>query len=241
MRTVRITCCAVALVAMLAPAVHAQGFNGSTKMSYLTFSGPVGLPSVTLPGGTYRFQIANPDTGRKVILVTNEDGTKPFGMFLTIPNDQLEPPDWKRPVIMFREAPAGAPEAIRAWFYPGERTGYEFVYPHDQAMRIAQASHERVLSTSDDTTAATKTTATAEDRYAAINKLKVDRVDGAGRIARNEAQPAPVATAGQAAAAAPRELPQTASGLGLIQLLSGMSLAAGFGVRMLRRKYAERA
>lgn len=240
MRTVRITCCAVALVAMLAPAVRAQGFNGYTKMSYLTFSGPVGLPNVTLPGGTYRFQIANPDTGRKVILVTNQDGTKPFGMFLTIPNDRLEPPDWKRPVIMFREAPAGAPEPIRAWFYPGEKAGYEFVYPHDQAVRIAQASHERVLSTKNDTTTATATTTKAEDRRAAINKIQVDRVDEASRIARNEAQPVPVATAGQAATAR-RELPRTASGLGVIQLLSGLSLAAGFGVRTLRRRYTENA
>lgn len=254
MRTVRITCCAVALAAMFVAAPRAQDFNGYTKMSYLTFSGPVGLPNVTLPAGTYRFQIANPDTGRKVILVTNREGTKPFGMFLTIPNDRLAPPDWSNPVIMFREAPAGAPEAIRAWFYAGEKLGYEFVYPQDQAMKIAQASHERVLSTADDAARPTAVAA-GQDRYAAINKVQVGRIDDAGRITRFEDQPVPelvpttpapgpvaVATAGQTAASArPRELPRTASGLGVIQLLSGLFIAAGFGVRKLRQRYTEGA
>lgn len=244
MRTVRITCCAVALAAMFAPALHAQDFNGYMKTSYLTFSGPVGLPNIALPAGTYRFQLANPETGRKVVLVTSQDGTKPFGMFLTIPNDRLEPPDWSKPVIMFREAPAGAPEAIRAWFHAGEKTGYEFVYPHAQAMRIARASHERVLSTTDSTTKATARTITAKDRYAAIKKIQVDRIGDAGQIARNEAQPVPeqVPTSGQSASsAAPRELPQTASGLGLIQLLSGLSLVAGVGLRKLRQRHPEGA
>ena len=38
-----------------------------------------------------------------------------------------ETPD--QPVIEFEERPSESPEAIHGWFYPGEDTGWEFVYP----------------------------------------------------------------------------------------------------------------
>ena len=38
------------------------------------------------------------------------------------------------------------PIAVRSWNYPGERTGYEFIYPHKQALVIAHQTHQPVLS-----------------------------------------------------------------------------------------------
>jgi len=141
MSTWKIACGAAMLSLLLAPAARADEF---TKLTLLTFSGPVDLPGISLPAGTYRFSLADPETGRRVVKVASKDGTKTYGMFLSMSNQRVTPT--KQPVILFKEAAAGAPPAVKVWFYPGESYGYEFAYPHDQAMRIARATHEPVLS-----------------------------------------------------------------------------------------------
>jgi hypothetical protein len=47
------------------------------------------------------------------------------------------------------------PAVIKAWWYPGERTGYEFMYPQDQALRLAQGASQPVLTAQAHTTATT--------------------------------------------------------------------------------------
>jgi hypothetical protein len=50
------------------------------------------------------------------------------------------------PVITFKETPSDQPPAVRYWYYAGERAGNELVYPKDQAITIARASGESVMS-----------------------------------------------------------------------------------------------
>src|SRR5262249_32715156 len=113
MRTWRIACGAAVLALSLSPAAHADEWN---KLTYLTFSGPVSMPGITLPAGTYRFELMDPSTGRRVIRVSDRDGSKNYGIFLSIADQRLERSD--DPVVMFGEMPSGPPQAIRAWFYP---------------------------------------------------------------------------------------------------------------------------
>lgn len=135
-----ITAIAAALLSVWAPA-RADEF---TKLTYFTFSQPVQLPGVTLPAGKYRFELADPVESRKVIRVSSEDGSKHFAMLQTMPNEMRDPA--KDPVVTFGEAPAGQPLAVKVWTYPGERTGYEFIYPHDEAVKLAKQYHTKVLS-----------------------------------------------------------------------------------------------
>jgi len=116
------------------------------KRTDLTFSGPVHLPTVSLPAGTYRFELANPDTDRRVVRVSSVDGKKIYGLFLSVPDQRINKPDNGEPLVLFSESPADAPQAVRAWFYPSESTGYEFVYPKDEALAIARTTHQRVRS-----------------------------------------------------------------------------------------------
>jgi hypothetical protein len=150
MHKVRVLCGAAMLAACLAPAAHADEW---TKLTYFTFSAPVELPGVVLPAGTYKFELADPDASRRVVRISDKEGGKIHGTFLSIPDQKLQPSD--KPLVMFREAPAGAPEAVKAWFYPGETTGYEFVYPHDQALKIAKAVHTSVLTAKGEVTGTT--------------------------------------------------------------------------------------
>ena len=83
--------------------------------------------------------------------VLSADGKTPYGMFFSLPAERFEPAS--APEVRFMETAAGVPAAIKAWWYPGERMGYEFMYPKDQALRIALGASQPVLTTQAHTTA----------------------------------------------------------------------------------------
>ena len=79
-----------------------------------------------LNAGTYRFHLANPESGRTVVQVLSHDGSAVFAMFHTIPDSRMEVTE--ETTVTFRETPAGVPPAIKSLFYGGEHRGYQFVY-----------------------------------------------------------------------------------------------------------------
>jgi hypothetical protein len=190
MRALKVICGAVALAALLAPGASADEWN---KRTYLTFSGPVQIPGATLPAGSYTFEIANPDTTRHVIRVSQKDTNKPLALFMTIPNERLEAPADN--LIMFAERPAGSPQAIQVWFYPGDRVGEEFVYPKSQAVKIAKANRVGVLATDGGGVV-------GSDQMAAMKTAKVGRVDESGRMTEEHKNATSTTTAGTTAAPA---------------------------------------
>jgi hypothetical protein len=121
-------------------------------------------------------------------------------MFMTIPNERLQAPEEN--VIMFAESPAGTPQAVQAWFYPGDRIGEEFVYPKDQAAMIAKANRREVLATYENVSSK----GSESERMAAIRGSKYGRVDERGAIKGETANaqsttaqsPAPQTTTAQA-------------------------------------------
>lgn len=255
MRVLTALCCAAAITACLAPSARADEWN---KKTYLTFSGPVQIPGATLPAGTYLFKLADPDLSRHVVMVASKDGTKVYGMFLTIPTDRLEPPSEN--VVMFAETPAGAPQAIQAWWYPGDQTGDEFVYPKNQAMRLARANHRTVLATDTEVAA----NAPESQNLSTLRGSNVARVDEHGNINGQPAasntvapsvkttRPAPSNTVAENTPPAPRAqtavgtsgntstrtLPRTASSLPLIELLSALFILSGIVARIVRNRVA---
>jgi len=90
MRALRTLCCAAALTAFLAPPALADEFN---KLTYLTFSGPVEIPGVTLAAGTYAFKLADPETGRRVIRINDKEGKQIYSTLLSILNQRLTTSD----------------------------------------------------------------------------------------------------------------------------------------------------
>jgi len=200
---------AAILAACLAPAAHADEW---TKLTYFTFSAPVELPGTVLPAGTYKFELADPDATRRVVRVSEKEGGKIHGTFLSIPDQKLEPSD--KPIVMFREAPAGAPEAVKAWFYPGETTGYEFVYPHEQALKIAKASHTSVLTAKGEvtgTTLASDTTRIDEnDRVLSADEQLKESTKRAATTSTSTSTSTSTATSTTTAAASPPPAPTPA-------------------------------
>src|SRR5437764_4722473 len=145
LRGLRVLCCALAIAAFVTPSARADEWN---KQTFLTFSAPVQVPGATLPAGTYMFKLADLQGNRHVVQIFDKDGAKLYTTILAIPDERLEPA--AKPLVMFTETPAGSPAAVKAWFYPGDTIGNEFVYPRREAMMIAQATHQPGLSRSDE-------------------------------------------------------------------------------------------
>ena len=59
-----VACAAILLSAALAAA---QGPANADRSTYVTFSGPVSLPGVTLPAGEYLFRLADSPSNRSIV------------------------------------------------------------------------------------------------------------------------------------------------------------------------------
>src|SRR4029078_12250195 len=151
MRVLKTLACAAAITVALAPGARADEWD---KKTILTFSGPVQIPGATLPAGSYVFTRADIPGNRPVVQVFDKDEKKLYTTMMAIPNERMEPSD--KPVVLFSERASGSPQAVKVWYYPGERIGNEFVYPKSQAMRIAKETHTRVLATNAEPTRSVK-------------------------------------------------------------------------------------
>src|SRR3984893_18586423 len=143
--------CVALMGAAFVPDVKADDWNRKTV---ITFSGPVEIPGVhltgwaVLPAGTYVFKILDSQSDRHIVQIFSKDEMTVYATILAIPNYRLKATD--KTVMTFRERPAGEPEALRAWFYPGRNWGEEFVYPKAKAMALAKATNTAVLFTPDE-------------------------------------------------------------------------------------------
>jgi hypothetical protein len=139
--TLFLTACVLAVLAVLVTGIRAQETN-TNERTFITFNNTVELPGVTLPAGTYEFRLAPMSDSRNVVQVLKKDDAKVMGQWTFVPaqrdrvtNDTL---------IMFKESPEGTMPAVQYWYFPGEKVGKEFIYPKDQAQRIAARTGQAV-------------------------------------------------------------------------------------------------
>jgi hypothetical protein len=129
-------------------------------------------------------------------------------------------------VITFDERAVGSPEAVKAWFYPGENYGLVFVYPKEKAVDLAKANNQPVPSMATELAAnTTKPTTSPEEAHVVEMKqapLKAQQPTGEVEIAEVFAAPQPA-----------NELPKTASPLPLVGLIGILSLSSALMLRMV--------
>ena len=98
---------AVAFGVMLASSASAQVFATGApadRSTEITFSGPVSLPHVSLPAGTYLFRLVDVDKST-VVQVLSADGKTPYAMLNTIPIERTPEAAKAQEIITFKEAP----------------------------------------------------------------------------------------------------------------------------------------
>jgi hypothetical protein len=117
------------------------------KKTIVTFSAPVEVPGRVLPAGTYVFKLLDSPSDRHIVQIYDADEKKLYANILAVPDYRLKPSD--KPVLRFEERPSGQPEALEAFFYPGDDYGQQFVYPHKRAVELAKRTDHDVLSMSD--------------------------------------------------------------------------------------------
>ena len=229
--------------------VSAQDSNIDQR-TFMTFSGPVQMPGVTLPAGKYVFKLA-PTALHNVMQVFDGEEKDIIGQWFFIPKNrttqEMSAANGK-PVVTFMEMPEGVTPAVKYYFYPTDLTGKEFIYPKNQALKLAAASKQPVLATDTDVTkggqahvftvepngseAAYDANATAKDQQPAASSRPTDLSADRDRTATGTSGAANQNPAPRQQASS--ELPKTASPLPLIGWLGLMALAGGFGLRLAR-------
>jgi len=118
-----------AIGVMLASSVSAQDLQTGApvdRSTHITFSGPVTLPNVSLPAGTYLFRFVDINKS-SVVQVLSDDGKVQYAMFNTITIQRTAEAAKDGDIVTFKEAPESTPRAVDAWFY-NDTVGCEAIY-----------------------------------------------------------------------------------------------------------------
>jgi hypothetical protein len=210
------------LCATLASGVRADEWNKKTVM---TFSQAIEIPGQILPAGTYTFVLLDSSADRHIVQIFNADGSHLIATVLAINNYRLKPTG--DTVVKFAERAGDNPEALKAWFYPGDNFGQEFVYPRQRAVQLAVVVKEPVLALTADTSdlkSVPVVAVTPEQKEVPVTEA----IQAAPPAAVVAASPAPEPMKET------KELPHTASLLPLIALLGFASLS----VALLLKRFA---
>jgi len=220
------------------PGVKADEWN---KETVVTFSAPFEIPGgVILPAGTYVFKLMDSSSDRNIVQIFSQDRMHLYATILAIPNYRLRSTD--RTVMTFGERAAGSPEAIRAWFYPGNNWGQEFVYPKARAIEIAKLTNLPVLAMPSELAIDITAPADSADQppVVALKQATLKAVKPTGEEV--EMADVVVSPPTEIAAAHPhkhvKRLPQTATQLPLLALIGMLSLGAGFALLMISKRKA---
>jgi len=231
---------------------YAQLTNHMTVAKFsVPFEVPGSNPQV-LPAGTYTFKILESQVSNNIVQISDESDTHVFTTVLAIPIHRETEPE--KTIMTFDERGAGQPQAIRAWFYPHEKNGQEFVYSKSRASELAKGSKSGVPYSE----SAVNTTASRSEKKPDLD----DRKSSATSVASAPAAPAPIrlmqangqsterepftqiaqaeparTTSSQAATqqspAQNASLPNTAGNSPLYALLGCLMLAGGLSIKRL--------
>ncbi len=234
------------MAAMVTP-MMADEFN---KETILEFSGPVEVPGKVLTPGKYVFKIADSESDRNIVEIFSEDanGNQKFvTTTMAIPDYREETPG--KTIITFEERPSGSPEAIHSWFYPGDNTGWQFVYPKGERTQMSSNTALAAAAPTPAPPAATPTPAPAATPAPAVAAPPAPLAEPVGSvtiteddvaiIAENDTPTLLPARTNDRQGFADRTLPETAGRFGL-ELMTGLALLTlGMAVVFASRRTAQ--
>lgn len=116
--------CAALLLLLLSSAAKADEYNKETRV---TFTQPVEVPGHVLPAGTYDFSLASSPSDREIVAIRTKDDMHLLALVMTEPVVRSHPANHTK--FTFERRGTNQPKAIKDWFYPGDATGWQFVYP----------------------------------------------------------------------------------------------------------------
>jgi len=227
-------CCAVLFLAV------AASVDQWDKKTTVTFTWSVELPGIVLGPGTYVFKVVNAENPYRFIVgVFNAEETHLYTSILAIPDYRLTPKG--ETVLRFEERSRDMPEALRAWFYPGDNFGRAFVYPKKKATELAAAEKIPVLTAAitpaekpEEMVKESVVEVTPEAKEVEVPQFEATRTPEVPPMVIAKAEPAPE----QAPAAPVTELPKTGSPLPALILVGFVSMGTALVLRAVSKRIA---
>jgi hypothetical protein len=115
----------VVILGLLSTASTGAIWNAK-RTTYFTFNRAVEIPGMSLPAGTYVFELADPNTLNLVRILSRDRHRvylTAFTKFVARPNTGN-----MDSALAFGESSAGKPPAIKVWYPQDETTGRQFIY-----------------------------------------------------------------------------------------------------------------
>jgi len=120
------------------PVVRADERDQATRF---TFSQPVEIPGRVLPAGTYWFQLADTHD-REIVQILDEDRNLLATVFAI---RRQRHGNGDEVAITLANRGAGQPEAVVAWFFVGETSGHELLYPKQVQRELARDKQDTLV------------------------------------------------------------------------------------------------
>ncbi len=132
-------CTAAIGLSVVAPTALADEHD---KKTVVTITEPLEVPGAVLQPGKYVFKLVESSNDRHIVIIKNERQNHTYATIFAVPNYKVRRTG--KTELSFWETPAGQPKALRAWFYPGDNFGQEFMYPKTRVTEINQVAKQEV-------------------------------------------------------------------------------------------------
>ncbi len=132
-RLVVVSLVAAALGLLVSSSARADEWDRKT---IVTFRQPFRVPGRSLPAGHYVFKIADAETIPHLVQIFDAHERHLVATLLAVP-DYLTKPAEHAEFLLDPRSERG-PEALRAWWFPGDTVAEAFIYPHVNTEQIAR-------------------------------------------------------------------------------------------------------
>ena len=235
---------ATGLLLSLVPAAIADTWN---KKTHLKVNETIEVPGAVLQPGEYVVKLVDSQSNRHIVRFLNGREDQVISTVLAIPNYRMEPTGDTE--FSWYETPQGEPPTLRAWFYPGDNFGQEFVYPDRQGRELATRIDSEVPTREPEQTAAVSEQPTEQAREPAEESepVIIAQAQEPQQPQTRETQQQEPSTTDPAAAQSERPsptpsdatdddaLPETAGPAPLLALLGLLSLGSAMALRKVRK------
>jgi hypothetical protein len=172
------------LVALVPPATVA---DENDKKTVVSFTQPTEVPGIVLQPGTYVIKLVNSQSNRHIAEIMNEKMDHLYALTFTAAAARVQRTG--KPVLTFYEGSNGRPPALRMWFWPGEVDGQEFLYPKDQAAKIAAATGQKVAEGGLPTVAESRQSLIPDNQSTSVSQSREEAKPVAAPLTANAAEP----------------------------------------------------
>jgi hypothetical protein len=221
---------------LLSGAFYTANADEWNKKTYITIGQSIEVPGAILPPGRYVFKLLDSQSNRHIVQVMNDRENHVYCTNLAIPKERMEPAD--KTILSFYEVPGGGPEPVRAWFYPGDLIGQEFVYPKRRMAEIRAAMEKGRITVAENRT--TVETAPPAAAAAAVEEQKTETVETPAPtptpapppVEEQAPTPSPAPAPEQPSPAPAPEMPHTAGNTIEIGILGLMCIGLAVSLRI---------